>query len=293
MQLLNLHSLRGFIGASHRDGSIAAPVDCTDRRLQFHGADRYLTPRGSWTNSHCSRWRRALRANEWQRQLYAILMSKRRYGRDWRVEAGPATDAAFATQSISCLVMFPVFKPKLCGHKPIPFGADIPSGYTPTAAPPREAEASRDCDVGSTRWDRLGVRAATHASSRSRWESQGSRLRRRAKVHESKSHPITAKTAALMVMVKHGRRFGVVPTRARSHSYQLPTAPDYKGDDQKDKDARREQLATGMRGWWKVKPIFRFVRHASRRLRYSVAAALSADIDIVKSHSVPSRPPCR
>jgi hypothetical protein len=44
------------------------------------------------------------------------------------------------------------------------------------------------------------------------------------------------------------------------HSYQrnqLPTTPDQKGNNQKDKEARGEQLATGMRGRRKVKTIIR------------------------------------
>ena len=51
------------------------------------------------------------------------------------------------------------------------------------------------------------------------------------------------------------------------HSYQrdqLPTTPEQKCDDQKDKEARSEQLATRMRGGRKVKTIVRFARRASR-----------------------------
>ena len=36
---------------------------------------------------------------------------------------------------------------------------------------------------------------------------------------------------------------------------QLPATPDQKGQNQKDKEARGEQLATGMRSWRKVKAI--------------------------------------
>jgi hypothetical protein len=53
----------------------------------------------------------------------------------------------------------------------------------------------------------------------------------------------------------------VVATRAQSHSYQrnqLPTTPHQKGDDQQDKEARCEQLATGMRGRRKVVIIIKF-----------------------------------
>jgi hypothetical protein len=67
--------------------------------------------------------------------------------------------------------------------------------------------------------------------------------------------------------VKHGHRLGrSLRAGARSHSYQrnqLPTAPDHKSRDQKDKEARGEQFATGIRSWRKVKPIVRFARCAS------------------------------
>jgi hypothetical protein len=60
---------------------------------------------------------------------------------------------------------------------------------------------------------------------------------------------------------------------------QLPSTPDHKGYDQKDKEARGEQLATRMRGWRKVKTIIRkrktivgFARRAIRRLRCSFSA---------------------
>src|SRR5580704_11193886 len=53
---------------------------------------------------------------------------------------------------------------------------------------------------------------------------------------------------------------------------QRQTAPDQKGHDQKDKEARCEQFATGMRGWRKVKTIIRFARSANRRLRCSFSA---------------------
>ena len=62
---------------------------------------------------------------------------------------------------------------------------------------------------------------------------------------------------------------------AQLHSYQrnqLPTTPDQKGHDQKDKEARGEQLATGMRGRRKVKTIIRFASVANRRLRCSLSA---------------------
>src|ERR1700722_20387584 len=53
---------------------------------------------------------------------------------------------------------------------------------------------------------------------------------------------------------------------------QRQPAPDQKGHDQKDKEARCEQFATGMRGWRKVKTIIRFARSANRRLRCSFSA---------------------
>src|ERR1700734_3923016 len=79
--------------------------------------------------------------------------------------------------------------------------------------------------------------------------------------------------------VLHGRpNMGTGPGGAivgPLHSYQrhqLPTTPDQKGNDQKDKEARGEQLASGMRGGRKVKTIIRFARVAYRRLRCSLSA---------------------
>jgi hypothetical protein len=59
------------------------------------------------------------------------------------------------------------------------------------------------------------------------------------------------------------------------HSYQrnqLPTTPDHEGHDQKDKEARGEQLATGMSGRRKVKIIIRFAFGANGRLRCCFSA---------------------
>jgi hypothetical protein len=77
----------------------------------------------------------------------------------------------------------------------------------------------------------------------------------------------------------HRVKYGNGPWRplsgAQLHSYQrnqLPTTPDQKGHDQKDKEARGEQLATGMRGRRKVKTIIRFASVANRRLRCSLSA---------------------
>jgi hypothetical protein len=74
----------------------------------------------------------------------------------------------------------------------------------------------------------------------------------------------------------HRVKYGNGPWRSLSgaqlHSYQrnqLTTTPDQKGHDQNDKEARGEQLATGMRGRRKVKTIIRFARVTNRRLRSS------------------------
>ena len=54
--------------------------------------------------------------------------------------------------------------------------------------------------------------------------------------------------------LRQGPRHGLISTKSAS------TAPDQKGHDQKDKEARCKQFATGMRGWRKVKTIIRFAR---------------------------------
>ena len=64
----------------------------------------------------------------------------------------------------------------------------------------------------------------------------------------------------------HGNDFVRGRVTALYQRNQLPTAPDQKGHDQKDKEARCEQFATGMRGWRKVKTIIRFPRPANTRL---------------------------
>ncbi len=64
----------------------------------------------------------------------------------------------------------------------------------------------------------------------------------------------------------HGNDFVRGRVTALYQRNQLPTAPDQKGHDQKDKEARCEQFATGMRGWRKVKTIIRFARPANTRL---------------------------
>src|ERR1700722_19693662 len=66
--------------------------------------------------------------------------------------------------------------------------------------------------------------------------------------------------------LRQGPRHGLISTKSASNR------PDQKGHDQKDKEARCEQFATGMRGWRKVKTIIRFARSANRRLRCSFSA---------------------
>jgi hypothetical protein len=89
----------------------------------------------------------------------------------------------------------------------------------------------------------------------------------------------TSDTKALTKISSSAARRAALETTssgaASRHLYQrnqLPTAPDQKGHDQKDKEARCEQFATGMRGWRKVKTIIRPARPANIRLRCSFSA---------------------